>query len=347
MHKQLETCALANKTTVACIEILQDEANNEANDEERSRSAYKSLVEIYMTCMNVDRNWLELFRKAFESVVNDQTIRDHCKIYNKYLKILRNLKDYETLLKSSIQMIEIYPREFIPLEMVCWVYVNRYNDKDFRFKVSFLKKFNFFFHSIKKLSSIRRIEPLGLIKRFDVNSQFQEIVPKSVDVYADLVLEIGASFPSVSALIAKGMHLYETENFVAARDYLNRGKMEFLQQNFFRIQYKKKNSFIANNQSTDDVICLRLLADTHLKLHAFTLAEFCYTKTKTINLNYLQSLVEQNNAVKSQEALSAVATLENELTLTDEEKIELKVILIECVNQRKFFYRMWSVLRCN
>lgn len=92
---------------------------------------------------------------------------------------------------------------------------------------------------------------------------------------------------------------------------------------------------------------MRLLADTHLKLHAFTLAEFCYTKTKTINLNYLQSLVEQNNAVKSQEALSAVATLENELTLTDEEKIELKVILIKCVNQRKFFYRMWSVLRCN
>lgn len=150
MHKQLETCALANKTTVACIEILQDEANNKANDADRTRSAYKSLVEIYMTCMNIDRNWLELFRKAFESVVTDQTIRDHCKVYNKYLKILRNLKDYETLLKSTIRMLEIYPREFLPLDMVCWVYVNKYYDTDFRFEVSFLKKISFDKKNVKR-----------------------------------------------------------------------------------------------------------------------------------------------------------------------------------------------------
>lgn len=73
---------------------------------------------------------------------------------------------------------------------------------------------------------------------------------------------------------------------------------------------------------------MRLLADTHLKLHAFTLAEYCYAKSKTINLSYLQSLVHQNNATKCQEALAALPTVENE-ALTDVEKIELTVVLIK------------------
>lgn len=84
-------------------------------------------------------------------------------------------------------------------------------------------------------------------------------------------------------------------------------------------------------------MCMRLLADTHLKLHSFTLAEYYYIKTKTIKLKYLQSLVEQNNAAKSQEALTAITTFENESTLTDEEKIELTVILIKYVNPSKLF----------
>lgn len=138
MHKQLEECALVAKTTVACIEILQNEVNNTANDEARIRSAHKSLVEIYMNCVNIEKTWLPLFRKAFETVVSDQTIRDHCKIYIKYLKILRNLKDYEALVKSTVQMLEIYPNEFIPLEMICWVYVNKRDDKHFPFEVSFV-----------------------------------------------------------------------------------------------------------------------------------------------------------------------------------------------------------------
>lgn len=138
VHKQLEECALVTKTTVACIEILQNEVNNMANDEARIRSAYKSLVEIYMNCMNIDKIWLPLFRKAFETVVNDPTIRDHCKVYIKYLKILKHLKDYEALVKSTIQMLEIYPNEFIPLEMICWVYVNKQNDIQFSFEVSFV-----------------------------------------------------------------------------------------------------------------------------------------------------------------------------------------------------------------
>lgn len=126
------------KTTIVCIEILQNDVNS-TEDGERVRSAYKSLVEIYMSCMNIDRNWLPLFRKAFESVLDDQTIRDHCKVYIKYLKILRNLNEYEMLMKSSVQMLEIYPTEYIPLDMICWIYVNDYHKKESSFEVSCVK----------------------------------------------------------------------------------------------------------------------------------------------------------------------------------------------------------------
>lgn len=83
-------------------------------------------------------------------------------------------------------------------------------------------------------------------------------------------------------------------------------------------------------------MCLQQLADTHLKLHAFTLAEYCYIKIKAINLKYLQSLVEQNKTAKSTEALTAIPTVENEATLSDEEKIELTVILIKYIIWWKF-----------
>lgn len=140
MHRQLETCALVNKVTSTCIEILQNEVNT-ANDEERVRSAYKSLVEIYMTCTSIDRSWLPLFRKAFEAIVGDRGIRDHNKVYVKYLKILRSLKEYEALLKSSIRMLELYPSEYIPLDMVCLVYVNKYFENDLNFQVKFVFQF--------------------------------------------------------------------------------------------------------------------------------------------------------------------------------------------------------------
>lgn len=35
---------------------------------------------------------------------------------------------------------------------------------------------------------------------------------------------MAGSHPSFHALLAKGIHLYETENYVSARDVLNRGK---------------------------------------------------------------------------------------------------------------------------
>lgn len=134
VHKLLETCALAQKTIVACIEILQNEVNS-ASDAERVKSANDSLVQIYMTCQNIDRSWSPLFRKALESVIHDQNIRDHCKVYIKYLKLLRNMKDYALLLKCSVQMLDIYPNEFIPRDMICCVYVKNYYEKSQNFEV--------------------------------------------------------------------------------------------------------------------------------------------------------------------------------------------------------------------
>lgn len=50
------------------------------------------------------------------------------------------------------------------------------------------------------------------------------MVPRPIDEYADKVIEMAGSHPSFHALLAKGIHLYKTENFVSARDVLNRGK---------------------------------------------------------------------------------------------------------------------------
>lgn len=96
---------------------------------------------------------------------------------------------------------------------------------------------------------------------------------------------------SVNGLMAKGIYLYETEDYVTARDYLNR----------------------ANSNSICYALCLKTLADTHLKLHAFTLAEYCYTASKTLNVNYIRSLIEQDNQAKSNEAKLAIKSLSNDL----------------------------------
>lgn len=86
---------------------------------------------------------------------------------------------------------------------------------------------------------------------------------------------------------------------------------------------------LANNVSNgDDELCLRLLAQTHLKLHAFTLAEYYYSKLKAINVNYLECLVEQKCSTKCQEVISSVSKIENDSTLTEEDccwLIEIRV----------------------
>lgn len=72
-------------------------------------------------------------------------------------------------------------------------------------------------------------------------------MPKPIDNYADIVLEMGDSHPSVYALIAKGIHSYNTENYVAARDYLNRGEYHIINRQLLKIKMStatKKNFLI-------------------------------------------------------------------------------------------------------
>lgn len=135
VHRKLETCALVTKTTNACIEILHNEIT-QSTDENRVRSAYNSLLEIYMSNTNIDKSWLELFRETFEIAIAERTTRNHVKVFIKYLKILNHLKRYELLLKRSLEMLSIYPDEYIPLDMICHVYVQMFNQKDFPFNVS-------------------------------------------------------------------------------------------------------------------------------------------------------------------------------------------------------------------
>lgn len=79
--------------------------------------------------------------------------------------------------------------------------------------------------------------------------------------------------------------------------------------------------------NSEDELCFQLLADTHLKLHAFTLAEYCYTKIKIVNLNYLKSLVEQNTPEKTSMFLTLIDS--DEVKLTDDEKTQLTEIHIK------------------
>lgn len=134
IHKKLRLCALSVRTTNACIAILQTEVA-ESNNDKRVLSAYQSLVHIYMDLMNVDKMWLQLFRESFEFVISDRTIREHAKTFSKYLKILKFLKDSDALLASSIDMLALYPDEYVPLDMMCWLYVERFKDPDASYEV--------------------------------------------------------------------------------------------------------------------------------------------------------------------------------------------------------------------
>lgn len=80
----------------------------------------------------------------------------------------------------------------------------------------------------------------------------------------------------------------------------------------------------------DDALCLRLLAEVHLKLHAFTLAEYYFTRINQKGVNYLESLVQQKCATKCQEVIACIQSMiENGSTLTDEEKEHLTEIHVK------------------
>lgn len=74
-----------------------------------------------------------------------------------------------------------------------------------------------------------------------------------------------------------------------------------------------------------NVTCLKALGDTHLKLHAFTLAEYCYVKSKTENIDLVRCLVEQRNPKKCKEALCLTGLMHS----TDDDQTEAELIELE------------------
>lgn len=78
---------------------------------------------------------------------------------------------------------------------------------------------------------------------------------------------------------------------------------------------------LANSNSAFNAACLKTLADTHLKLHAFTLAEYCYVTSKTENIDLVRCLVEQRNPIKCKEALWLTGIMHS--TVADDVKSEL------------------------
>lgn len=135
VHRKVELVASVTNLTNSCIEFLQKEITK-SKDEGRVRSAYLSLIDVYMNNTNIDKKWLELFQEAFEIAIVDRTFNNHVKVFIKYLKILNNLKKYELLLTKAIDMLSIYPNEYIPLDMICRIYTEKFDDPEFPFNVS-------------------------------------------------------------------------------------------------------------------------------------------------------------------------------------------------------------------
>lgn len=67
------------------------------------------------------------------------------------------------------------------------------------------------------------------------------------------------------------------------------------------------------------------MADVHLKLHAYTLAEYCYNVCKVRDAQFVQSLVEQESPAKWEEALNVIS--ENEKSNTDADEAKLLIAL--------------------
>lgn len=97
-----------------------------------------------MNNTNIDREWLQLFEETFEIFIGDRTIPQHSFKFLKYLKILKKLNKNELLIKKAQEMLSIYPKEYIPLELLCKIYVDHFDEIDSSFDVRFLLLISFF-----------------------------------------------------------------------------------------------------------------------------------------------------------------------------------------------------------
>lgn len=242
VYKKLETAALITKNEKICIEILANELKV-STEETRNRLAYASLLVIFLQSSQIDNVWTDLFSKTLEHSVADKMAPNHTQIYRRYLKVLYQQKRYELLLEKCLELLESNPKAPCPLELLCKVYADTFEQPDF---------------------------------------VFNQLVPDGIIPYADDLLQVNAT--SSHALLAKGLHLYSIRSYVEARDCLNN----------------------ANNVSSMNVLCLKTLAATHFQLGAYTLAEYYYSHIKCVNVEYIQSLVEQQNEKKSLQALDLV-----------------------------------------
>lgn len=134
VHRKLEFCAAIVTLINKCISILANEIKN-AKDNGRVRSAYETLLQIYMNNTNIDREWLPLFEETFEIFIGDRTITQHTLKFIKYLKILKKQNKDELLVKRAQEMLSIYPKEYIPLELLCKVYIDNFSETDSSFDV--------------------------------------------------------------------------------------------------------------------------------------------------------------------------------------------------------------------
>lgn len=78
---------------------------------------------------------------------------------------------------------------------------------------------------------------------------------------------------------------------------------------------------------------MKTLADVHLKLRAFTLAEYCYTRSGTRNADLSKCLIEQNNLAKCVEALKLIDEIEPQAT-DEEEKLNLVALKAKLVSMK-------------
>lgn len=131
---------------------------------------------------------------------------------------------------------------------------------------------------------------------------FDALVPNGVVVYAEQLLTVSPT--SAPALFAKGLRQFSIGNFVDARDILNN----------------------VNHISKLNVLCIRMLAKTHYKLGAFTLAEHFYSHVNCVSVELISSLVEQ----KSKKKCERVLELAGQLKDSDDAD---RIVLLEAVTK--------------
>lgn len=132
VYQKLETAAMVTKNQNVCIElIVADIAKN--NDDKRIDLAYKTLLKIFLESSQVAERWYEEYCKALEYALKDSSTPNYIKIFRKYLKLLYTQKKFNVALTKCIELLSFHANEEIPLEIICKIYADTFEDVDFDF----------------------------------------------------------------------------------------------------------------------------------------------------------------------------------------------------------------------